>query len=472
MPVDMTTLADDVAAETTELRLMIAGLDESGWRQDTPAAGWTVADQVGHLAYFDDAAVTSATDPDEFAADLERAVAEGATSPDAIVERYRVVPPAELLVWFDESRARLLEVFRSLDPSVRVPWFGPPMSAASLLTARLMETWAHGQDIADALGVVRQPTGRLKHVAHIGVGARAFSYAAHGRPRARCAGTGGTRGAERRDLGVGAGGRRRPGQRTGTGLLPRRDAASAPRRRRAADRGSGSDRVDVDCAGVRRSARAGASPRSVRLTHAPGRGHVTMPTASSVVAAAGVRFAAGSVTDRVSRDRETGCRVSEPSGTAQDWTEPGAYLVAPDVWRIPAVLPLDGLRAVNIYVLTDAGGLTLIDGGWALDAARQALVDGLAQIGAGLGDIKRFLVTHAHRDHYTNAIAVRREFGTPVLLGAGERATIDTADRTDSGQVQRPAGQPDPQRRRIGGGGVDGARVRRRWRRAGIRAAG
>jgi glyoxylase-like metal-dependent hydrolase (beta-lactamase superfamily II) len=89
------------------------------------------------------------------------------------------------------------------------------------------------------------------------------------------------------------------------------------------------------------------------------------------------------------------------------------------------VLPLDGLRAVNIYALTDAGGLTLIDGGWALDAARQALVDGLAQIGAGLGDIKRFLVTHAHRDHYTNAIAVRREFGTPVLLGAGERAAID-----------------------------------------------
>lgn len=181
MPVDMTTLADDVAAETAALRLMIAGLDESGWRQDTPAAGWTVADQVGHLAYCDDAAITSATDPDEFAADLQRAIADGATSADAIVDRYRVVPPGELLVWFDESRARLLDVFRSLDPSVRVPWFGPPMSAASALTARLMETWAHGQDIADALGVVRQPTDRLKHVAHIGVGARAFSYAAHGR---------------------------------------------------------------------------------------------------------------------------------------------------------------------------------------------------------------------------------------------------------------------------------------------------
>ena len=117
--------------------------------------------------------------------------------------------------------------------------------------------------------------------------------------------------------------------------------------------------------------------------------------------------------------------MSEPLRAGQEWTEPGAYLVAPEVWRIPAVLPLDGLRAVNIYVLTDDDGFTLIDGGWALDAARQALVDGLAQIGAGLGDIKRFLVTHAHRDHYTNAIAVRREFGTPVLLGAGERPTIE-----------------------------------------------
>jgi glyoxylase-like metal-dependent hydrolase (beta-lactamase superfamily II) len=107
------------------------------------------------------------------------------------------------------------------------------------------------------------------------------------------------------------------------------------------------------------------------------------------------------------------------------WIEPGAYPVAPGVWRIPAVLPLDGLRAVNLYALTDGDGLTLIDGGWALDAAREALVSGLAQIGAGLGDIKRFLVTHAHRDHYTNAVAIRREYGTRVLLGAGEKPTID-----------------------------------------------
>ncbi len=107
------------------------------------------------------------------------------------------------------------------------------------------------------------------------------------------------------------------------------------------------------------------------------------------------------------------------------WIEPGAYQVAAGVWRIPAVLPMDGLRAVNIYALADDGGLTLIDGGWALDEARNALAHGLAAIGAELGDVRRFLVTHHHRDHYTNAIAVRREYGTPVLIGDGERATIE-----------------------------------------------
>ncbi len=117
--------------------------------------------------------------------------------------------------------------------------------------------------------------------------------------------------------------------------------------------------------------------------------------------------------------------MSQPTGDRTAWTEPGAYQVAPDVFRIPTVLPLDGLKAVNIYALVDGDGLTLIDGGWALDAARKALIDGLAQIGAGLRDIKRFLVTHAHRDHYTNAVAVRREFGTPVLIGAGERPSIE-----------------------------------------------
>ena len=178
MPVSMNALADDLAAESAELRGLVAGLDEAGWRRDTPAEGWTIADQVSHLASFDDAAVQSAVEPDAFRAELERA---GVVDPDAIAARHRDLSGVELLAWFDRSRERLVETFRGLDPGLRVPWFGPAMGAASALTARIMETWAHGQDVADALRVVRVPSARLRHVAHIGVGARAFSYALHGR---------------------------------------------------------------------------------------------------------------------------------------------------------------------------------------------------------------------------------------------------------------------------------------------------
>jgi uncharacterized protein (TIGR03084 family) len=181
MPVSMTALADDLTAESAELRGLLAGLDESGWRRDTPAEGWTIADQVSHLAYFDDVAMQSALDPDVFHVELERIQAAGGVDPDAVAARYRDLSGAELLRWFDRSRERLVETFRVLEPGLRVPWFGPAMSAASSLTARIMETWAHGQDVADTLGVTREPSARLRHVAHIGVGARAFSYAVRGR---------------------------------------------------------------------------------------------------------------------------------------------------------------------------------------------------------------------------------------------------------------------------------------------------
>ena len=181
MPVSMDALADDLAEESAVLRGLLAPLDEGGWRRDTPAAGWTVADQVSHLAHFDDVAVRSATEPDAFVAYRDRIEADGGIDPDTIAAGFRGLTGAQLLTWYDEARARLVTAFRALDPSMRVPWFGPPMSAASSLTARIMETWAHGQDVADTVGAVRAPTPRLRHVAHIGIGARGYSYAVHGR---------------------------------------------------------------------------------------------------------------------------------------------------------------------------------------------------------------------------------------------------------------------------------------------------
>ena len=108
------------------------------------------------------------------------------------------------------------------------------------------------------------------------------------------------------------------------------------------------------------------------------------------------------------------------------WFEPGVFAVVPGIYRIP--LPLhDELRAVNVYAIEDGGGFTLIDSGQVMAEARGQLESSLKQLGAGLPDVRQFLVTHAHRDHYTQAVAVRREFGTQVSLGAGERPSLAAA---------------------------------------------
>jgi glyoxylase-like metal-dependent hydrolase (beta-lactamase superfamily II) len=112
-----------------------------------------------------------------------------------------------------------------------------------------------------------------------------------------------------------------------------------------------------------------------------------------------------------------------------DWTAPGVFRCAPGVHRIPLPLPNDGLRAVNVYAVADGDGWTLIDSGWALAQAGDLLQEALAQLGAGLGDVRRFLVTHVHRDHYTQAVVLRRQFGIRVALGRGEQPALDVINR-------------------------------------------
>lgn len=112
-------------------------------------------------------------------------------------------------------------------------------------------------------------------------------------------------------------------------------------------------------------------------------------------------------------------------GDKYQWLEEGAHEVVPGIYRIPLPLPFDGLRAVNAYAIEAAGGLVMIDSGWLLDATKDQLERSLRKIGAGFGDIRRFLVTHIHRDHYTQAIGLRRIYGTKVALGADEKYSLD-----------------------------------------------
>jgi uncharacterized protein (TIGR03084 family) len=176
-------LRADLAAESRDADGMLAGLEAADWERATPAEGWAVRDQVSHLAWVDDAAVTALTDPERFRAEtaaMLAATGEGRDPADRVARGLRGRTAVELLAWFRASRARLLDTFSQADPATRAPWYGPSMSAASSATARLMETWAHGQDIADALGVERTATARLRHIAHLGVRTRDFAYANRG----------------------------------------------------------------------------------------------------------------------------------------------------------------------------------------------------------------------------------------------------------------------------------------------------
>ncbi|SDY01383.1 TIGR03084 family protein [Modestobacter sp. DSM 44400] len=183
MPVDMAALIDDLAAESTELDAVLATLQPADWKRPTPAVGWSVQDQVTHLAFFDEAAVTAATEPDRFREEIARPGAGGGDVADCVAARYRSMPPGEAMAWFSAARRRYLEIFVGLDPTTPLPWYGPPMSAASSVTARLMETWAHGQDVFDALARARRPTARLRHIAHLGVRTLGWSFQVNGRPR-------------------------------------------------------------------------------------------------------------------------------------------------------------------------------------------------------------------------------------------------------------------------------------------------
>ena len=178
--VDLDGLRRDLEAEHHELDDLLDAISDNAWDAPTPAVGWSIRDQVSHLAFFDEQAHLAVAEPDEFAAALAKVTSVDSFMQDPL-DRGRRVPPGTVLDWWRDVRGDMLAAFASADPEERVPWFGPPMSLASFISARLMETWAHGQDVVDALGVERAPTDRLKHVAHLGVRARRNSYAANGR---------------------------------------------------------------------------------------------------------------------------------------------------------------------------------------------------------------------------------------------------------------------------------------------------
>lgn len=171
---DMHSICADLQAELEDLDAIVSRLSEAEWNYPTPAENWLVRDQISHIGSTDRVAVIAAGEPERFKSEV---LTEDRGARHArLLEAGRAMPHTELLDWWRSGYTAMLDIFRSLDAKTRIPWFGPAMSAVSFATARLMETWAHGQDIVDALGLQRDPTDRLRHVATIGVLARPFSY--------------------------------------------------------------------------------------------------------------------------------------------------------------------------------------------------------------------------------------------------------------------------------------------------------
>ena len=179
----MKALCGDLVAECAELEALTAPLDAAGWRTLTRFYAWTIYDEIAHLCLFDEVAVLAARDQDAFRAEqtsLEATLASGMKVSELARHRYAHLDGASLGGFWRGRYLAVAELLTMLDPKARLPWFGPDMSARSFVTARLMETWAHGQDVYDALGVSRPASPRLRHVAHLGVLTFSWSFSNRG----------------------------------------------------------------------------------------------------------------------------------------------------------------------------------------------------------------------------------------------------------------------------------------------------
>ena len=169
------SVSADVIAEQASLDAVVAELADDLWDLATPSPGWAIRDQIGHLAFFDMAAALAIRDPDAF--DAHRRELMAAPDGDALtLGPARAMAPAQLLAHWRHHRNELAAAAATCGEHDRIEWYGPSMGAKSFLTARLMEAWAHGQDICDAVGAERTATDRLRHIAQLGYITRGWTY--------------------------------------------------------------------------------------------------------------------------------------------------------------------------------------------------------------------------------------------------------------------------------------------------------
>lgn len=175
----MRALCDDLLAEYRALAGLCRDMDAAQWSRPGPFHGWSAWDQVAHLLYFDETALQSARDPAAFARDaarLSERLASGEEISAVTRDAYGSLGGPALLAAWERTHEALVARLAGLEPRARLTWYGPPMSALSFATARLMETWAHGQDVWDAERRRRPPSARLRHIAHLGASTYRWTF--------------------------------------------------------------------------------------------------------------------------------------------------------------------------------------------------------------------------------------------------------------------------------------------------------
>lgn len=176
----MDNICMDLNAQYREFDSLVSGLSKKIWFAVTPFFGWTIFDQVAHVAFFDSQALLAIKAPEMFTDSaksiLQLLSSEGEWPPKTNPLLGPEHPDALMILW-RTTRTELLKRLEPIAPKQRIVWYGPDMSARSFATARLMEVWAHSQDVFDTLRVKRKNTARLQHVAHIGVTTFAWSFA-------------------------------------------------------------------------------------------------------------------------------------------------------------------------------------------------------------------------------------------------------------------------------------------------------
>lgn len=187
---DIDAIVDDFDAERADLDEVVAGLDASLWDSPTPAQGLTIAGQIAHLNWTDELVMRAIRSPETFADEVDgvlvpphaaESINAGSEFVNAGTAERSLFPRSHLLTGWRRSAAELSGTLRALPSGTRIPWFAPrPLSVAAMAASRVMETWAHGQDVFDALGLTHQPTGRLVHVVRLGVRSRDFAYQLRG----------------------------------------------------------------------------------------------------------------------------------------------------------------------------------------------------------------------------------------------------------------------------------------------------